>query len=340
MLHESEFKLVSHPANEKLDAFAFKQPDGNIFQTSHMAEVFKKAKRCDSLKLCAVNENDEIIASMIALKFIAVSDFLKLFTTHSTVMGGPIFTEDRDGLRGLSLLIKHYDQMGGKKSIYRRIYPFNGQFRSKQVIEGNGYVREDWLNYLIDLTKTKEELFIGLKRDKRRAIKKAKENGVRIEEVRDKSLIPIFYGMLQQTYKDAGLPVDDITLFESVLEVLVPNNMARYVLAKYNSEYIAGRLILTYKKRIYDWYACASMEYLRLYPNEFLIWSILKWGSENGYHTFDFGGAGNANERVGIQHFKNRFGGKMVNYGRYTKVYKPKMLWFVEKAFALYRKML
>jgi serine/alanine adding enzyme len=335
VLHESEIKLVSHPANEKLDAFALKQPEGNIFQTSYMAEVFKNAKRCDSLKLGVVNENDEIIASMVAIELIAVSNFLKFFTTHSTVMGGPIFTTDRESLKGLSLLIKYYDKMEKKKSIYSRIYPFNGQFISKHIIEENGYVREDWFNYLIDLTKTKEELFIGLKRDKRRAIKKAKENGVRIEEGGDRSHIQIFYEMLQQTYKDAGLPVDDITLFESVLELFVPNNMARYVLAKYNGEYIAGRLILTYKKQIYDWYACASKEYLQLYPNDFLIWDILKWGSENGYHTFDFGGAGNTNERVGIQRFKNRFGGKMVNYGRYTKVHKPKRLWFAEK---LYRK--
>jgi len=29
-----------------------------------------------------------------------------------------------------------------------------------------------------------------------------------------------------------------------------------------------------------------------------------------------------------------------VNYGRYTRIHKPKKLWFAEKAFALYRKML
>jgi len=47
-------------------------------------------------------------------------------------------------------------------------------------------------NTSIFLTKSKEELWSKLKRDKRRRITKAKEKGVEIEEITEKGLMPIF----------------------------------------------------------------------------------------------------------------------------------------------------
>jgi len=71
-----------------------------------------------------------------------------------------------------------------------------------------------------------------------------------------------------------------------------------------------------------------------------LVWHILKEGANNSYHTFNFGGAGKPNEEYGVREFKRRFGGEMVNFGRYTKVYSPIRMKIAEKGFEVYRRMI
>ena len=53
-----------------------------------------------------------------------------------------------------------------------------------------------------------------------------------------------------------------------------------------------------------------------------LPWKIMEWGHENGYKLFDFGGAGKPNIPYGVRDYKLKFGGDLVNFGRFEKVHK------------------
>lgn len=46
-------------------------------------------------------------------------------------------------------------------------------------------------------------------------------------------------------------------------------------------------------------------------------------GHQNRFQIFDFGGAGKPNVSYGVRYYKMSFGGKLVNYGRYTLVLNP-----------------
>ena len=56
------------------------------------------------------------------------------------------------------------------------------------------------------------------------------------------------------------------------------------------------------------------------------------------YTIFDFGGAGKPNEEYGVRDFKKKYGGKLVNFGRYEKVHSPKKLKVSKQVFKLVRK--
>jgi lipid II:glycine glycyltransferase (peptidoglycan interpeptide bridge formation enzyme) len=60
---------------------------------------------------------------------------------------------------------------------------------------------------------------------------------------------------------------------------------------------------------------------MRMHPNDLVIWEILKWGKENGYRIFDFGGAGRPDREYGVREYKKKFGGATLNLGRYQKVH-------------------
>ena len=51
------------------------------------------------------------------------------------------------------------------------------------------------------------------------------------------------------------------------------------------------------------------------------MWDIIRWGAKNGYGVLDFGGAGKPGEEYGVRDFKSKFNGKLVNFGRNTRVH-------------------
>jgi len=335
-------KVTNKLKAEDLDEFVYENPKASIFQIPYMAEVYNRTKGCAALILAAIDEDSgEILASLLAKILEERSGFLSSFSKHSTIRGGPIFVDNEDGVEAVSRLLQHYNEIIKKEVLYSRIYLLNDVPQVIPIFKEKGYKYEYWQNFLIDLTKAKEELWGKLKRDKKRAVSKAKAKGVEIEEITEKSLIPAFYDLVKETYTARKTPLEDISLFNVVFDVLFPKDMAKFFMAKHEGKYIATRLVLTYKGVIYDWHVGASRDHLSLYPNDLLVWHILEWGSKNGFHTLDFGGGGERHEaNEGWIEFKRRFGGKSVNYGRYTRIHKPRKLWFAKKAFDLYRKML
>ncbi|RLI52815.1 MAG: GNAT family N-acetyltransferase, partial [Candidatus Thorarchaeota archaeon] len=75
-------------------------------------------------------------------------------------------------------------------------------------------------------------------------------------------------------------------------------------------------------------------------PNELLMWHILRWGVENGYRVYDFGGAGKPDEEYGVRDFKAKFGGKLVCYGRNTCEHAPFLLKISQIGYQLVRRFL
>ena len=145
--------------------------------------------------------------------------------------------------------------------------------------------------------------------------------------------------MLKETYIPRKQPLEDISHFEAIFDILVPKNMAKFFLAKFNDEYVAARLILAYKDTVYDWYTGSSKKTQSVYPNDLLVWHILEWGSYRGFKIFDFGGGGTSEQSSdGWVKFKKKFGGKEISYGRYTKIHQPKKLWFAENVYEIYRR--
>ena len=91
--------------------------------------------------------------------------------------------------------------------------------------------------------------------------------------------------------------------------------------------------------KIFDWYAGSLQKYKNLNINDFLCYNVLSWGSKNGYNTFDFGGAGKANESYGVRDHKMKFGGDLVEFGRFENIHKPFIYKISRVGLSLYKLM-
>ena len=92
-----------------------------------------------------------------------------------------------------------------------------------------------------------------------------------------------------------------------------------------HSKLIGCRVYLVYKDMIYDWYAAIDKEYASFHPADILPWNGMLWAKENNIKIYDFAGAGSPKKDYGVREYKLRFGGALLNFGRYQLIHKPKL---------------
>ena len=113
--------------------------------------------------------------------------------------------------------------------------------------------------------------------------------------------------------------------------------MVHFILAYIEGKPVAVSVELLYKDVIYGWYNGMDRAYSSYSPNELIMWHILRWGAENNYRLYDFGGAGKPDEDYGVRDFKAKFGGDLVNYGRNKYIASPSLYKFTEFGYKMLR---
>ena len=332
-------EITHSPDITKWSEFVHNHPYGNIFQTPEMAEVYRRTKNYEPISLAAIDDaTNEMLAVLLAV-VIKEKGVLGSFSARLVIHGGPLFINDEQGMDAMRILMGYYNKISRKKSLYTLIRNMYDTSEVSSIFNSMGYGYENHLTFRIDLELSVGELWDQLYKSRRNGINRAKRRGVRIEAVVNEDAIRVMYGLLKETYMDVKLPFADISLLQSIFDILKPKNMAKFFLAKKDDIDVGTIVILTYKDTIFDWYAGAPRRYSRLCPNDILAWHAIEWGTKNGYRIFDFGGAGSPKEEYGVREFKKQFGGKLVNFGRYMKIHSPIKMRIAEKGFSIYQKM-
>jgi lipid II:glycine glycyltransferase (peptidoglycan interpeptide bridge formation enzyme) len=321
--------------------FVYEHPEGNIFHTPHMMDVFRNAdKHYPNLHAAIDERNGNILSLLLSVQVSVFGKLTSRVTSRSIIYGGVLCAGSADGKDSLVPLMNTYNTSVKDRVLFTEIRNVNPTKQSRSKLEKCGYKYQDYLNYLIDLRRPLGEIFKSFSSSCRRNIRKSQRNGILIDEITSKEKLPVFYALLKKTYSGGRVPLADFSLFASAFNNLHFRKMVRFFLARLDDQYVAARVILLFKNQIFDWYAGADDNYLDLYPNELLVHHILSWGSKNGFQSFDFGGAGRPDEKYGVRDFKERFGGQVVNYGRYTNVYSARLYNVSNIGYRLYRKFL
>jgi len=260
------------------------------------------------------------------------------YTSRNIISGGPIVKDNNQ--KYITLLLKSFNSNKSKKTLFTEIRNLSNQLYENDAYQSASFRFEDHLNYLIDLTIPKDKLFSKIDRSKRKAIKKAEKLGVTFMEVdiKDQSKISAGYSIIQDVYRRAKLPLPKIDIFLSANNLSSTEGQLKMFTVSFKSEIIGVRFALIYKEIIFGWYAGSYSEFYKYSPNELLAWKTLEWGHNNGFKVFDYGGAGKPNIPYGVRSFKSKFGGSLVNYGRYKIIYKPLSMQIAQIVFKLKQK--
>ncbi|SFM56961.1 lipid II:glycine glycyltransferase FemX [Methanolobus profundi] len=317
------------------DKFVLDHPYGNIFQTSHMAKVYSKATKYETVRLIAKDEGSGKILALVQGSVISeMKGILSSFSSRSVIQGAPLFVDSDQGKKAVQELMVHYNDLMKDKVVYTQIRNMGDTSNCCKMLDAMGYEYEEHLDFLINLDRKEEEIWSDIQKSRRKGINRAERDGIIVRNVEEREELKLCYDLVLDTYKRFKIPIADISLFEAVYDALSETGYADFLIAYKNEEVVGTRITLNYKDMVYDWYA-GSRQGVD-YVDEALVWHILKMNAGK-YKIFDFGGAGHPDKPYGVREFKRRFGGEMVNYGRYEKVHSVTKKTVAFKLFKTYQ---
>jgi lipid II:glycine glycyltransferase (peptidoglycan interpeptide bridge formation enzyme) len=313
----------------KWSAFVASHPQGNIFQTPEMYDVYACAEHVMPIAVAAV-EGDEIVGILVAQYMTNGGALASWITARSIITGGPLARNNDPAI--IQALMDAYKKQLPCRTIYseiRPIYPMNDM---------PGWKRVGHYNLVMRLDKTEDELFEQMHKERRRNVNQAIKAGLTFKELTAEEDIQQVVALIEKTYRRKHVPIGYLNMFDKVQSIL--RDYAHFF-GCYTAEgkMIAGQVRLCYGTLVYAWFAGSDEEYFKLRPNDFTMWNVIRWARENGYKEFDFGGGGEPGKPYGVRDYKLKYGCDMFDYGRYILAHRPVTYWAAATAYNIYHKL-
>ena len=183
--------------------------------------------------------------------------------------------------------------------------------------------------FVLDLTKSEEELLKAMHSKTRYNIKVAEKHNVVIKEQTNDEAFEDYLKLSEETTKRQGFYAHNTTYHRTLWQTLKKSNMIHLWTASYHDEVLASWILFTWKDAIYYPYGASSRNHREVMAPNLLLWKIVKWGKAHGYKTFDLWGAlgpdPDSNDPwFGFHRFKEGYHPTLVEFiGSYDLVINP-----------------
>ena len=301
----------------KWNFFIEKNHFSSPFQTHEFYKFFNSIPGL-SADAFAVEENDEF-KSLCVVTIQKEKGIKGYFSRRGIIYGGPLIEEAYSESLSVLLddIISHYKSA----LIYIEIRNYFDYTPFKNVFITAGFNYVSWLNFQLKI-RDHNEIKMVMSNTRQRQVKKAQQDGVYWKEAEDLKEVNSFYEILLNLYnrkvKKPLFPKD--FFIEFYLQ-----KIGKFLLIYKQNKVIGGIMCpVMPNKAIYELYICGlDQEYKDQYPSVMATWAAIDYASRNNIPVFDFMGAGRKDRDYGVREFKARFGGELVEYGRYLKIINP-----------------
>lgn len=306
-------------------SFVLSHPNGNFFQLPEAYDLFQHVPGYTPYVFAAIHAQTGKVEGVLVSVLQQETTFYAPLTSRSIIWGGPIVND----ISVCTLLLDHYKKTVSSKAIYTQFRNTCDTTTLKPAFQQAGFKYLDHLNYLVPTTVEKPEMLLSaMSKSKVRQIKK----GLTTAEIivtNEKEDIDQFFKLLRTLYKEkVNKPLAPKAFFDYFLEKLVPLGLGKFLLIKHEGKIIGGIVCPIFPgKTIYEWYiAGLDKEYKDQFPSILSTWAAIAEGQKMGLSHFDFLGAGKPEADYGVRDFKAKFGGELVQFGRYEKIHKPLLM--------------
>jgi serine/alanine adding enzyme len=317
--------------------FLASHPKGNIFHSPEIVAFYDSSSKREPIVIASFDELNDFTGILVGEIQREYNGILGKLTARAIVMGGPLVKDNNPEIA--KLIIKEFDKVCQNKVVFSQFRNLWATDDLKAAFSSSNYVYEDHLNFIFDLTQSENDLWKNVHPTRRKQINRGLKREI-IPSIQDKLTSEEFdkcIEILNLVYKEAKLPCPSKDYFENSLKVLSQGGILKMAIAKFQQQIVGFRFFLCYGNMIYDWYAGSLPEHHDKYPNDILPWEVIRWGVEEQYQIFDFGGAGKPGIPYGVRDYKMKFGGNLVNFGRFEKVHKPLIYKLAKAGFSLWK---
>lgn len=333
-----EYTILSNYSEIDKDSwsdFVLKHPNGNIFQTPEMFEVYQITTNYTPF-VYAVISHTEIVGILLSVVQQEFGGLFGYLTARSVIMGGPLVLNNDTDIA--FALIQEYNKSMEHKAIYSQFRNIFDATSLKNVFTQLNYTFEEHLDIHVDLEKSEEDLWKEINPKRRGKIRKAEREQIEVLEVYTEKERHEAYLILTEVYHRANLPLAPEELFNNSYQIFQSKKMLKIYGAYFENKLVGVRFVFFYKNIAYDWYAGSFSNYYSKSPNDILPWRIMQMAKLEGQRLFDFGGAGNPYKHYGVRDFKKSYGGVTVNYGRFQIIHSPVLYAIISFMFKIYQK--
>ncbi len=175
----------------------------------------------------------------------------------------------------------------------------------------------------VDLTWPEDKLWqISFTHACRKNIARARQENVRVFEAQTMGDIREFHRLYIQTMKDRNALQQyyfSLDYFSALFEQL--RGSARFVLAEYRDQLVAGTLYLHDRDDVYSYLGGADYKFQHVRPTNAIIFNTILWGKSQGKKRLVLGGGYSPND--GILRFKGSFSPNRASFFVYKRVHLP-----------------
>lgn len=183
--------------------------------------------------------------------------------------------------------------------------------------------------FVLDLTKSEEELLATMHRKTRYNIKVAQRHGVIVKEDSSEETFNEYLKLQEETTKRQKFYAHTPEYHKAMWKILHDAGIAKLWVAKYNHQILAAWIIFCFNNTIYYPYGASSRSHREVMASYLLLWEIARWAKRHGYTSFDLWGAIGPSPDPhhpwhGFHNFKQGFNPTLVEYiGSYDLVILP-----------------
>lgn len=330
----SEYPLVNQ---REWFEYVERSSSGTIFHTPVMHSIYLMPPHYDPFVIVVTDEDNGIQALLTGYIHTVKQGIASYLAERAVIMQSPLYSD----IKALDLLMEGYSEFIKGKAIYTEIRTHVIDEQASAVYKKHGFTLYPHLNYLINCTDP-DSTWKSISESKRRQIKKAKACGVNIIEDPTEYQVREFYKILNDLYLlKVKKPLPHFEFFLSHTKYGSDQYYLKCLLIEFQDKIIGGIYCpISGKRAIHEGYiAGLDSEYKDQYPSVMATWAAIDYACRNGIEKFDFLGAGSPDKDYGVREFKARFGGELIEPGRYLKVHSQWKYNLAEQGFKLYAKL-
>lgn len=291
-------------------------PYASYFQSPEFYDFYSRLSFLDTFGFAAFDEAGRLQTLVCGYTIANGGRLTQYFSRRAIIQGGVLLRGDckefllKELLQTLKRELRH-------KAIYIEIRNSFDYSKYRETFLQAGFAYQPHLNYLVDTSQGIDQVRSGYHRNRRRELRRSEESGLRAELSKNATDIEGFYSLLLALYRQKiKRPLFPQEFFSQSIE---KENHQLIVIKSNENTIVGGVLLVNYGRRTYALFGTKS-EQASGHPLIMAIDSAIDFACKSGATVFDFMGAGEPGKPYGVRGFKERFGGELVEYGRFRCV--------------------